>query len=345
MSNGISITHVFRCAVLPIMLLCAARGMAANRRFISRVDSILTTRLERMQAKVDSDYIRLPDNVWVFRGLANVGQTSADIRGNYGDSTRYRSNFNTDVRTSMTLTASYRGFVAGFTVNPARWAGRNKDMELYILGYGNRFGIEALLQSANTYSGNIRLYNTKGTLFSSVAIDKGYLSQRGITLNAYYALNYKHFSYPAAFTHAYVQTRSAGSLMFNASYQLNQLTRSNMLYENENLLDRITTNMIGVGAGYAYNFVPSYHWLIHISCLPSFIVFQHNTLHYKDNNSQRMHYTFPEVIIFAQHSTIYSWKNFFAGINMSLHFSNIGQDNIYYDNLTWRMRALFGVRI
>ncbi|MBQ8127243.1 MAG: DUF4421 family protein [Prevotella sp.] len=40
-----------------------------------------------------------------------------------------------------------------------------------------------------------------------------------LNVNGYYIFNRRHFSYPAAFAHSYVQRRSAGSLVLAVSGQ------------------------------------------------------------------------------------------------------------------------------
>ncbi|MBR1630701.1 MAG: DUF4421 family protein [Paludibacteraceae bacterium] len=336
-----------RPLIIIALLICFhAQLWGRQRRFMSRADSILTVRLERLTARIDTNYIQIPDQIWTFRSLGNIGISSIDATGRASDSLDYHTELNTDPRGTLTLTANYRGFTVGFALNPAKLSGRNKDMEMYILAYGNRFGAEFLIQSASTYSGKTRLTARPSGQVSMMDIGKGITEQRGILANLYYAFNYKRFSYPAAFTQSYLQVRPAGSLIINASFQHNIIERKNAFSGDERFMQQISTNLLGIGAGYAYHFVPNRHWLIHISCQPSLVIFSRNGIRFPDSQEQRLKFYFPEAIILGQFAAIYSWDKFFAGMNTSYHYSNIGRTDDAYINLqTTRVRLLFGVRI
>jgi len=102
---------------------------------------------------------------------------------------------------------------------------------------------------------------------------------------------------------------------------------------------------IGLGAGYGYNFVPGKGWLLHISALPTLIVYSHTSMTV-DNNRVPMHYHFPEAIITGRGAVVRQWGNKFIGLSSVYHFTNIGdEDDLAVHNTKWRVRAFFGLRL
>ena len=103
-----------------------------------------------------------------------------------------------------------------------------------------------------------------------------------LAVNAYYVFNYRHFSYPAAFSLSTVQLRSAGSWLLGARYDNQALhfdaqkteaffkTISPQAQLNEALrIDQIKYRQFAVSLGYAYNWVPWRGWLLSVSAAPA----------------------------------------------------------------------------
>ena len=165
------------------------------------------------------------------------------------------------------------------------------------------------------------------------------LSVKTLNVNAFYVFNSRRFSYPAAFSQSYIQRRSAGSFLLAASAMAQHAT---LHYEQP--MELKMTN-IGIGAGYGYNFVPSRRWLLHISALPTFIVYSNTSMTF-DNNRVPLKYHFPEVIITGRGSAVYQWRNEFLGLSMVYNFTNIGHtDDLAIHNAKWRIRTFFGLRL
>ena len=158
-------------------------------------------------------------------------------------------------------------------------------------------------------------------------------------MNAYYVFNHRRFSYPAAFSQSYIQRRSAGSFLLAASGMKQNAT----LNWEDGIKLKITE--ISLGAGYGYNFVPGKGWLLHISALPTFIVYSHTSMSFGDDRVP-LHYQFPEVIITGRGAVVRQWANKFLGLSMVYNFSNIGnaKDLAVY-NSKWLIRTFFGLRI
>jgi hypothetical protein len=102
---------------------------------------------------------------------------------------------------------------------------------------------------------------------------------------------------------------------------------------------------IGIGAGYGYNYVPAQGWLLHISALPTFIVYSHTSMTFDDTRVP-LHYHFPEVIITGRGAVVRQVRNKFFGMSMVFNFTNIGdKEDLAIHNIKWRVRAFFGLRL
>jgi hypothetical protein len=102
---------------------------------------------------------------------------------------------------------------------------------------------------------------------------------------------------------------------------------------------------LALGAGYGYNYVPGQGWLLHISALPTFIVYSNTSMTFGDTRVP-LHYHFPETIITGRGSVVRQWTNKFAGLSMVYNFTNIGhEESLAIHNTKWRVRTFFGLRI
>ena len=100
----------------------------------------------------------------------------------------------------------------------------------------------------------------------------------------------------------------------------------------------------GIGGGYGYNLVLPHQWLIHLSSLPTFIVFSRNRMWLSDER-QTIKYRFPEVIITGRGAIVHSWNRYFVGSTMVFNFTAIGdEDQLEVRNTKWRIRTFIGIR-
>jgi uncharacterized protein YegP (UPF0339 family) len=159
-------------------------------------------------------------------------------------------------------------------------------------------------------------------------------------LNVWYSRdNDTDWTFYDTFTQSYIQRRSAGSFLLAASGQGQHATLD---WEQEMQLKM--TN-IGIGAGYGYNYVPSQGRLLHVSALPTFIVYSNTSMAFGDTRVP-LHYHFPEVIITGRGAVVRQWANRFLGLSMVFNFTNIGyEESLAVHNIKWRVRTFFGLRI
>lgn len=166
----------------------------------------------------------------------------------------------------------------GYTVDVStlgREKSKKTEMELSL--YSSMLGADLLyrktgsdftLRSAKGYDQDLSQY--RGTAFDGIKVSV-------IGLNAYYILNHRHFSLPAAFSQSTRQLRSAGSWKFGFS-----VTRHNIDIDYDKLNDQIPGGMssemqiakmkymdYSLSAGYAYNWVFKKDWLFSIDFAPA----------------------------------------------------------------------------
>lgn len=177
----------------------------------------------------------------------------------------------------------WRWLTLGWTFGlvPDRYGSRTT--EFNIASYNSKVGFDL---NYTRSSGNFNLLSANG--FEGIESEqlKGQrlaaMNASLLALNFYYVFNYRHFSYPAAFSMSTVQLKSAGSWMVGVRYDKQRINfdaaRTESLLQSINpdakLIDalRVTTThyeQIGFSFGYAYNWVPRKHLLISASAAPS----------------------------------------------------------------------------
>jgi hypothetical protein len=323
----------FILILMTLLVGLTASAQSKREAMRERMDNVLRKNYEKVS--YDTLYMKRPDYKLTVRMRGNLSGYYQDSKFNE-NGYRYNAKVNTETRGTISAAATYYGVTAGLALNPARLAGKNKDLELNINAYGNRFGLEANYQDSKTLSGHIdgdRRYH----------ISKGDLKLSLLTITGYYAFNYHHFSYPAAFTQSYIQKRSAGSWVVGLTYQGGRLKTTDDA-PADMVKTRVTMNSIAVGGGYAYNLVAG-KWLFHASAMPSLIVF--NDINIKENGVKHDGKThFPEVITNTRAAIVYNFsQKYFAGSTFFFNTTLLGDNDEYSHQTKWRARAFFGFRL
>ena len=250
------------------------------------------------------------------------------------DGRHFKAEMEADKKATLCVGVSYLGFSLSAALNPAKLMGKYSDYELNFNSYGRRFGFDVIYQDAHNFTG---WHDHEG--MERITLPDGMLKVRTLNLNAFYVFNSRRFSYPAAFSQSCIQRRSAGSFMLAAS---GMWQHANLDWQQGTHL-RMTN--IGLGAGYGYNYVPGQGWLLHISALPTFIVYSRASMTFGDDRVP-LHYHFPEVIITGRGAVVRQWGNKFVGLSMLFNFTNIGnEESLAVHNIKWCIRASFGVRM
>jgi len=350
-SGGTGMAHIGLCAMF-LMLFVHSVGA---QELLQRIDSMLSTRYYD-NADIDTANIVRPKTKWTVRARMNVTGTKIRSKG-IDNGLHFNSELEAERKATLSVGVSYLGFSLSAALNPAKLMGKYSDYEVSFTSNGKRFGFDIVYQDAHNFTGwhdHERLGTADGnretfatlrdTRTSGMGMERSYLTDdrlkvKTLNVNAFYIFNSHRFSYPAAFSQNYIQRQSAGSFLLAASGQGQSV---NLNYEQGMKLKM--TN-IGIGAGYGYNYVPGQGWLLHISALPTFIVYSRTSMTFGDNRIP-LHYHFPEVIITGRGAVLYQWSNKFLGMSMVYNFTNIGdEENLAVHNIKWRVQTFFGLRL
>lgn len=319
------ILAIFLAVMGPLALPLSAQN------FFQRFDSVMTEKYRK--GDIDTAYIMRPRTKWTVKARFNLSGATIESEG-IENGQHFKSEMTADYKSTLSMGISYLGISLNTALNPAKLLGKYNDYELNINSYGNRFGWDFIFQNAHNFTG---WHDHEG--MERIELPADMLSVKTLNLNAYYAFNGRRFSYPAAFSQSYIQRRSAGSFLLAASGMGQQAK----LDWNQKMELKMTN--IGMGAGYGYNYVPAQGWLLHISGLPTFIVYSKTSMTFGDNRVP-LHYHFPEVIITGRGAVVRQRGNKFYGLSMVYNFTNIGnEESLALHNQKWRIRAFFGLRL
>lgn len=322
-----------RCLLMAVAALTAMSQLNAQGlwRVVKRADSLLTARYRR--GNVDTAYVVRPATNWTLTARLNMSATLLEMEGRQ-DGTPFTSKMQADYKTTFSVGVNYLGVAVSLSLNPAKLLGKYKDFEVNLSSYGRRWGFDVGYQDARNFTG---WYQDEGE--PRIELPPEVLTMKALNANAYYVLNHRRFSYPAAFSQSYIQRRSAGSFLLGVSGLHMQAETSGTL---ESLLKM--TN-IGLGAGYGYNWVPWRNWLFHLSVLPTLTVFSHTSLTVNDDRIP-LDYHFPEVIVTSRAAIVRQFGNMFAGTRIVYHFTNIGdRDKLSLYHNKWHARLFVGLRL
>ena len=322
-----------RCLLMAVAALTAMSQLNAQGlwRVVKRADSLLTARYRR--GNVDTAYVVRPATNWTLTARLNMYATLLEMEGKQ-DGTPFTSKMQADYKTTFSVGVNYLGVAVSLSLNPAKLLGKYKDFEVNLSSYGRRWGFDVGYQDARNFTG---WYQDEGA--PRIELPPEVLTMKALNANAYYVLNHRRFSYPAAFSQSYIQRRSAGSFLLGLSGLHMQAETSGAF---ESLLKM--TN-IGLGAGYGYNWVPWRNWLFHLSVLPTLTVFSHTSLTVSDDRIP-LDYHFPEVIVTSRAAIVRQFGNMFAGTRIVYNFTNIGdRDKLSLYHNKWHARLFVGLRL
>ena len=108
---------------------------------------------------------------------------------------------------------------------------------------------------------------------------------------------------------------------------------------------QIRVGHIGIGGGYGYNLVLGQKWLLHLSILPTFVVYNYNKLVVNDERREAKPMRF-NMIFNERAAVIYNFSpRYFAGATLVMNNSLFDDEAVVVNQNKWRARAFFGFRL
>lgn len=325
-----------------ILLACVLHLMPTTafgqKKLLLKADSILAS---FQKVTTDTNYIVRPKSRLTIRLLSNFsGARFKMIERERGEENMVL-NLKSDMKWTLTSSINYRGLNVALSVNPGHIFDWYHDLEFNINAYGNKMGADLIFQRAENVSGNIDYGDYKSE------IPEDMLRTKTVDANFYYVFNHQKFSYPAAFTQTYIQKRSAGSFIVGASYEsviMDIGEKWRFLEETDYRV--MDVKLLGLGVGYGYNIVPTSNWLVHLSTLPTIIVWKDMNMEDDGYSSRGSHpFSLPNMLVTGRVSVIHYFGNQFTGFTAVVNHSHLGQSGSdMVDHTKWRVRLLYGIR-
>ena len=331
---------IHRLSMIFVLTIVSLGAFADNpiKRLLVGADGVL----QSLYNKVDYDtaYIsRSPGKIGV-KAWGNVSGAKMRAIGNDMHGT-----LKTDNKTTMSLEFDYYDLALELALNPASLSGRNKDYELNFNFYTRRFVLDVSYQTAKTAKGDVT-YKGK-----DISVDKGWLSTKSLNFDAYYIFNYRNFSYDAPFYQFYIQKKSAGSWLAGLSYQGGRISTTDDVPGNIPEM-HFKAQHIGIGGGYAYNFVTGKYmpqsggrkWLFHFSVVPNIILWSGNII---EVNGQEVKTStkFPTVLLNGRVGMVYFLSpSRFIGMNGVVNRLIKRKSHTELKEDKWYFRIFYGMR-
>ena len=330
--------HILFSAILLAFANEATAQTLTQTERRARLDSALAARYYR--TPYDTNFVIRPEGKLTLK--LRLNQTGNDfhakgtVNGFYSE-----ADLKTSHKTTMSIGASYRGISAAVAINPAKMKGLYKDYEFNLNYYSSRLSLDFSYQRSETLAGDFT--GDRGDL----RLESGEALLKVLNIAGYYTFNHRRFSYPAAFTQSYIQRRSAGSWLAGISYQGGSIkTTDDLKARNPNAPDvRIYIGHVGIGGGYGYNWVPSKKWLLHLSILPTVVVYNRNNMTVNGERKEAQHMRL-NMLFNERAAVVYNFSpRYFASLTAVVNNSVFKDDNVTVNQNKWRARASFGMRL
>lgn len=307
-----------------------------KKRFLDQLKTLYFT------SKHDSNYVVRPKSNKGLTLKLFMNETGYTFHAKGTVNNIYtKTDLSTNRKTTFSLAANFMGIGAAVAINPAQWSGAYKDYEFNLSYNGSRFSLDLSYQQSESLSGDVNSDIGGGHL------EEGDATMKVLNLTGYYTFNHRRFSYPAAFSQSYIQRRSAGSWLVGISYQGGSIKTTEELERRLPEAEEIELHFghLGIGGGYGYNWVPGRRWLLHLSILPTVVVFNRNrmVIDGEEKKAERMRIN---MIFNERLAVVYQFSHrFFAGATLVMNNSIFDDKSIVVNQNKWRARAFIGMRI
>ena len=290
--------------------------------------------------KYDTNYVARPKEKWLIRLLGNQTGNYIHAKGTVHD-VYSKYDLHTKTNNTLGLEVNYCDVAATLSINPAKIGGSYNDYEFNFEYHGQKLSFDINYLRATSLKGDIKLGNIDH-------LDEEGMRMNVVNASAYYIFNNRKFSYPAALYQNYYQLRSAGSWLAGISVQSGSIKTTDELKARSPLAPEVhlTFANVALGGGYGYNLVlgKRSQWLLHLSALPSFVVYKHNCLTVNDDEMKDHGLCF-NMIFNERASVVYHFSpRYNVGASLIMSNSIYNHDDIKINQNKWLARAFFGVR-
>lgn len=291
--------------------------------------------------KYDTSYVARPKEKWLFRLLGNQTGNYIHAKGTVND-VYSRYDLHTKTNYTVGLEVNYCDIAATLSLNPAKIGGDYNDYEFNFEYHGQKISFDISYLRATSLAGDIKLRDIDH-------LDEDGLRMNEFNISAYYVFNDKRFSFPAALFQNYYQLRSAGSWLAGLSFQSGSIRTTDELKARSPMAPEVhlTFANVALGGGYGYNLVlgSRSQWLLHLSAMPSAVLYKHNRLTVNEHELKDHRLCFN--MIFNERAAIVYHFTPRYNVGASIIMSNSIYDNgdIKINQNKWLTRAFFGVRL
>ena len=291
--------------------------------------------------KYDTNYVARPKEKWLFRLMGNQTGNYIHAKGTVND-VYSRYDLHTKTNYTVGLEVNYCDIAATLSLNPAKIGGDYNDYEFNFEYHGQKISFDISYLRATSLAGDIKLRDIDH-------LDEDGLRMNEFNISAYYVFNDKRFSFPAALFQNYYQLRSAGSWLAGLSFQSGSIRTTDELKARSPMAPEVhlTFANVALGGGYGYNLVlgSRSQWLLHLSAMPSAVLYKHNRLTVNEHELKDHRLCF-NMIFNERAALVYHFTPRY-NIGASIIMSNSIYDNgdIKINQNKWLTRAFFGVRL
>lgn len=347
------------------------RDMSLRDKVV-RLCGMVDTFLQERHISTDTFYVARPEHPWTFKFRYDNKSTFYMDEERVEDS-YFKYYFENEVNSSVAASVNYRGLSLSLSLNPNKILGKNTDTEFNFNYYNNKFGFDITYSDVKRFRGSTHYSDLwfkkpwKRTYENDGGLDYwGNTRLNSLSANIYYVFNHRRFSYPAAFSHSWVQKRSSGSIVAGATYYTGKIDFDLESIDADqaeflrNMSEQTRMKYVALNLGYAYNYVPSRHWLVHASVTPGLMLWKNYEMDLVDFSVDSQTHdvecvsrgtsTIPKRFFdwtgVARLGVTYSWKNYFVGTTFVSQFDKVGDRNlISVFGCRWKLRSYFGLRL
>lgn len=313
--------------------------LVAQESLVKKLDNKLSKGYYK--SSYDSAYVVRPQEKWLLKPSVNQTGTSIHAKGTVND-VWSKYDLKTKYQTTLSMEVDYCDIALALSINPAKITGDYNDYEFTFEYHGKKFSFDLDYQRATSLTGDINFGNIDH-------LDEDALNMKVFNLAAYYTFNHKRFSFPAAFYQNYIQLHSAGSWLAGVSFQSGSISTTEELKARNQKAPNVHIRAahLGIGGGYGYNWVlgEKSQWLLHLSMVPTFVVYNYNRLEVngerKDAKPMRLNMIFNERAAVVYHFS----SRYFAGASLMMSNSIFEDDAVVVNQNKWLTRAFVGIRL